>query len=387
MKTLLHIIFVAVLCLLALPAANAQTDTLTNARLFRNAKSHVERNRNTSIQQSAAQDDDDVVVEKLRTLEALYSAGKYTEVLELSRQIHENYRLPKAQSLLRQKYTIAAYKELEYHKEADSVARQFWKKDPFYTPVPYNPERFDPVPFTNVLNNYYTMPKFSVWAAAGLISGKPLLDTVHIIIDTLQRTPSYNAKGYLVQLGIGYRPVRILSISIAPTWSACEIERTSNRTGISTFYYKEKYRQLSLSLCMEASWFGGRKILVPSIYAGMQGKYLITSKFKAYETTNGVYAEVADYTINSNSKNRFKCALLGGVRLSVNIGRIAYFGDVGVSYDINPFNDPDKKLDDRALLYDKLYVPDIFHLLAYTVKVGVKVNLQYMTIAKFNYGY
>jgi hypothetical protein len=55
--------------------------------------------------------------------------------------------------------------------------------------------------------------------------------------------------------------------------------------------------------------------------------------------------------------------------------------------DMLPYNDPSKKYHNYDLLYQNLYVPDMFRMLEYTVKFGIKINLQYKTIAKFNYGY
>ena len=368
---------------LALPNATAQSDTLSDLRLFQKAATSDSIGDNVAANHTSAQATDSVG-EKIRILESLYSAGKYNQVLTLSRQIQEQHDLSKAQNILRLKYTIAAYKDLECNREADSAAKLFWRRDPFYKVS----EDSDPLSFQEVLNNYYTMPKFSLWLAAGKTFIKPQLDTVHNILASEQRTPTYDAEGYVVQIGLEYRPLRILTVSLAPSFSTYKIDRTSQRSDIATFYYKEDCQAIALPLYLDATLFAGRSVVEPSIYAGAQVRYILRSQYKAYEEAVGSYTKIPDSKDNLNLKNRLNTSILGGVRLYINgRGRITYFGDFGVVYDLHQYNAPSKKFDNQALMFDKSYVPDIFHLLEYTVKVGVKVNLQYKTIAKYKYGY
>ena len=385
MKTLKHIILTALMLLvLLLPDAQAQTDTLSDLRLFRKAAtSDTSDAANISVRQTANQTADSIA-ENLRTLQSLYSAGKYNQVLTLSRQMQERHSLSKDDNTQRLKYTIAAYKDLDCNREADSAAKLFLQRDPFYEVSVGN----DPVSFQEVVDNYYTMPKFSVWVAGGKTFIKPQLDTVHNILASEQQTPTYSTESYMVQLGIEYRPLRILTVSLAPMFSFAKIERTTSRSDISTFYYKEDCQSVALPLYIEASLFAGRSVVEPSFYAGAQVKYLIRSQYQAYEETVGHYTEIPAFADNLDIKNRLNTSILGGIRLYINgRGRITYFGDFGVAYDLNPYNVPSKKFDNASLMFDKSYVPDIFHILEFTAKIGVKINLQYKTIAKFKYGY
>ena len=361
--------------------AHAQRDTLPDRQLFPNAASddaNIDADLSTDVNAT------DTIAERLRTLQSLYSAGKYSDALQLSQSIHDNCHLSKNQNLLRLKYTVAAYKDLAYHREADSAARLFWQKDPFYDP---NNDPDAPVPFSEIMDNYYTKPKFSLWVAAGKTTAKPRLDTVRIIIDTVQRKPEYDIQGYSAQIGFEYRPLKILSISVAPSFNAYKMNRTSKRSDISTFYYKEDFQIISMPLGMEVALFSKSRFFVPSAYTGVQAKYLIHSKYTAYEAANGVFTKIPDKVENTTLKTRFNAALFGGIKLNFNKGRITYFGDIGVSYDILPYNDPNKLFDNYSLIYDKTHIPDVFHLLEYTYKIGVKVNLQYKIIAKYDYGH
>ncbi|MBQ4408031.1 MAG: hypothetical protein II852_13620 [Bacteroidales bacterium] len=380
-----HIILTAILLLaLLLPDAHAQTDTQSDLRLFRKAAtSDTSDAANISVRQTANQTADSIA-EYLRTLQSLYSAGKYNQVLTLSRQMQEQHSLSKDDNTQRLKYTIAAYKDLDCNREADSVAKLFRQRDPFYEVSVGS----DPVSFQEVVDNYYTMPKFSVWVAAGKAFIKPQLDTVHNILASEQQTPTYSTESYMVQLGIEYRPLRILTVSLAPLFSIAKYERSSSRSSTATFYYKEESQTVALPLYVEASLLAGRSVVEPSFYAGVQVKYLIRSRYQAYEETVGKYTKIPAFADNLGIKNRLNTSVLGGIRLYINgRGRITYFGDFGVAYDLNPYNVPSKKFDNASLMFDKSYVPDIFHILELTAKIGVKINLQYKTIAKYKYGY
>jgi hypothetical protein len=67
---------------------------------------------------------------------------------------------------------------------------------------------------------------------------------------------------------------------------------------------------------------------------------------------------------------------------------MTYFADMGISLDMLPFNNPEKIFCNSDLLYQNFYVPDVYRMIEYSVKLGIKVNLQYKTIAKYkNYDY
>ncbi|MBQ3658383.1 MAG: hypothetical protein II956_16325 [Bacteroidales bacterium] len=99
------------------------------------------------------------------------------------------------------------------------------------------------------------------------------------------------------------------------------------------------------------------------------------------------YTEIPDYKSNVNLKNRQNCSLLGGARFNYNNRRITLFADIGMSYDLIQLNSTGKNKGKRELIYQNLYVPDVFSLIEFSAKVGIKVNLQYKTIAKNRYGY
>ena len=331
-----------------------------------------------AAQHSAAQTDAPVF---LQTLEDLYSAGKYEQLLQLSQSLHDSAHLSKEQNLQRLKYTVAAYKDFGYRREADSLARLFLQKDPFY-----DVQKGDPLPFREVLGNYYTMPKFAVWMAGGMHFVRPVLKTIRPIMDASVE-PEYDVRGNSLQIGFEYRPLKMLSVSVAPTLVKYEIERKMRRTDLATFHYNESCKAFALPLAVEAGLhvFGDK--FVPSVYGGAQFKYILGTKSNAYTDAIGTYTEVPDMKDDIRYKNRTNFSVLGGARLNYTRRRITFFLDFGVSYDMKPYNDPDKKFDDRALMYQSLYIRDVFRLLDYTAKLGVKVNFQYKTIAKHHYGY
>ncbi|MBO7597741.1 MAG: hypothetical protein J6T70_11940 [Bacteroidales bacterium] len=153
------------------------------------------------------------------------------------------------------------------------------------------------------------------------------------------------------------------------------------------FYYNEDCAILSVPLCLEANIFSGNEIVVPSVYAGAQFRYILSSNYIAYTEAEGVYPERSDLADGIDTKNRINTSVLGGVKLNVNVKRITYFADLGIAYDFRSYNNPAKKYNDAALLYQNLYIPDVFRLLEFSLRAGVKVNLHYKTIAKYNYGY
>lgn len=347
MKGFLHIFLMMTIAIAALQTAHAQGDTLS----------------------------------QLQRLEDLYSAGKYEQVLQLSQQLGDSHILSKDENLQRLKFTVAAYKDFGYRREADSTARLFFEKDPFYEVKPD-----DPLPFRATLGNYYTMPKFSVWMAAGVRMVRPVLHSMRQIVDTVGN-PEYDINGYSAQIGFEYSPKRMLSISIAPSFAKYQIERKMIRSEIATFRYNESCKVFELPVIAEMMMYPWGNDLVPSIYGGAQLKYIIATKSNAYTDAIGTYTEVPAKKDDTDYKNRTNYSVLGGARLNYNHRRITFFVDFGVSYDIKPYNDPDKKFDDLTLMYNNLYIRDVFSMLEYTAKIGVKVNLQYTTIAKHHYGY
>ena len=379
------IILISTLVLVAATAtqALAQIDTLQNLPLYKNAAADGDDGAADGVSHVEAQAKDSIAAQ-LRNLQSLYAAGKYNAALLLSQEIQDKYNLPKAENLIRLKYTLAAYKDLGYDAEADDYAKRYLQKDPFFTP---DQHPNDPVSFLKVLSNYDSRPKFSVWAAIGRIGVEPYMDTIRTIIDTVSRKPDYDIKGYAVQLGFEYRPFKIFSVSIAPSVHTYDLNRTIPRTDIATFHYKESSLVFALPIFVEAGLYRKREIFVPSVYAGAQMKFAFNSEYQAYTTAPGMYTETPDYKDNTDTKNTVNYSILGGVRLNFNHRRMTYFADFGLSLDMQPYNDPEKIFDTNDLLYQNFYVPDVYRMVEYTVKLGIKVNLKYKTIAKYNYGY
>ena len=383
MKTHIHIL-ITILIAATCTSVTAQTDTLQSSSLYKNFTADpIEGERSLSDNFDF---EENTIAIQLNMLHTLYSAGKFHDALQLSREIADLPHLTKEQSHDLLKYTISAYKSLDYDREADSLAKQYLKKDPFYNP---DEDKDAPVLFKKVLKNYYTRPKFSVWAAIGKHTVETFHDTIRTIIDTNAnaRKPEYDIMGFSVQLGFEYRPSKIVSISLAPSIISYDLERTIKRTDIATFHYNESSTVLAIPLYVEASLPLRREIIVPSVYAGAQMKYVISSQYTAYTDAIGTYTPTPDTKSCTDIKNRLNCSILGGVRIKHNRRRMTYFADLGMSLDMLPYNDPKKKYTNLDLLYNHSHIPDIFQMLEYTVKVGIQVNLQYQTIAKNNYGY
>ncbi|MBQ4409025.1 MAG: hypothetical protein II852_18660 [Bacteroidales bacterium] len=379
-------ILISALVIIAATAtqALAQIDTLPDLPLYKNVAADTDEGAEGGVNYAVPQTKDTIDAQ-LRSFQNLYSAGKYHAALKLSQEIQDKYDLQKPEKLILLKYAIAAYNDLDYDNEADRFAKDYLQKDPFYDPEKHTD---DPISFRKVLDNYYTKPKFSVWAAIGRIGVEPYMDTIRSIIDTTSRTPEYDIKGYEVQLGFEYRPFKIFSISIAPSVHTYDLARTISRTDIATFHCNESSLMFTLPILVEAGLYRKREIFVPSIYAGAQMKYVFNSEYKAYTLAPGIYTEIPEYKDNADLKTKFNYSILGGVRLNFNHRRMTYFADMGISLDMLPFNDPEKIFSNSDLLYQNFYVPDVYRMIEYSVKLGIKVNLQYKTIAKYkNYDY
>lgn len=381
MKTHIHILL-TILIAATCTSVTAQTDTLQGSPLYQNVTADPIEGELSLVNNTLT----DTIETMFRQLHSMYSAGKFHDALQVSREIADLPQLSKEQNQDLLKYTISTYKSLDYDHEADSIAKQYLTKDPFYNP---DEDKDAPVLFTKVINNYYTAPKYSVWAAIGKHNVETFHDTIRTIIDTTAnaRKPEYNITGFSVQLGFEYRPSKIVSISLAPSVTTYELNRTINRTDIAKFHYNETSIVFALPLYVEAALPLSREIVVPSVYAGAQMKFLVRSEYTAYTEAIGTYTEVPDMQSSTDLKNRFNYSFLGGVRIKHNRRRMTYFSDLGMSLDMLPYNDPKKIYSNYDLLYNHFHVPDIFQMLEYTVKVGIQVNLQYKTIAKNNYGY
>ena len=381
MKTLILILLSTFLLVAATASsALAQNDNAQGLPLFQNASSDPIEGEPNNIK--ITDNDNDTIGSQLRQLLSLYSAGKYHAALQQSQKIKKNPNLSKEQNQDHLKYTIAAYKDLEYDREADSLARIFRKKDPFYIP-----RSIDPVSFKQILAHYTTKPKFSIFVAVGKVNTYPKLDTVRTIVDSLRLDPDYEIEGYSLQLGFEYRPLKLFTISLAPSVTSYDITRTIKRAEFATFRYYESSTVLALPLYVEMGWYRKREIFVPSIYAGTQLKFMFDSKYKAYTDAMGQFNTIPDYRNDTYTKTKINYSVLGGIRLNLNRRRMTYFADLGLSMDMLPYNDPAKKYQNNYLLYQNFYIPDIYRMMEFTIKFGVKVNLQYKTIAKNNYGY
>ena len=379
-RLILNILPLLIITAAAMPTLYAQNDTLSNMLLFPNtASDDVFGNDSTARQTSAPKTD--TIAEQLTNLQNLYSMGKYGQVLVLARDMHRAGHLTKSQNLLRLKYDIAAFKELGYHREADSAAMYYLLQDPFYS-VDDN----DPIPFREVLENYYTMPRFAVWASGGKSWSNQLFDTVRTIIDT-DAYPCIFFKGSSLQVGFEYRPTKILALSVAPQFTSYNIETSKPRANSSDFYLQEKARMITIPLYVEVGLYTGNEVFVPSLYVGAQVRYLISSEYTAFTEVPDVYTETSEIQDNTDTKTRLNYSLLGGGRININIRRFTFFADCGVSADLREYNDPAKKYSNYDLLYQHLYVPEAYRNIEIAAKIGVKVNIHYVTIPKFNYGH
>jgi hypothetical protein len=362
---------------------DARIDTASNVH-----RSEINKKEQQKADNDAALlSDNENIGEQLRNLNRLYLAGKYEEALQLSQSIRENFHdLNIDDESKRQMFTIAALKDMEYNEKADSATRRFLGRNPFY-----KAKSDDPIPFQENLSNYYTTPKFSIWISVGQVIAIPVIDTVHVITDTItSMKPSYeNENSETVQLGFEYHPSKYLSVSVAPTYTVYHFTRSIDRTERSIFHYAESNKILSVPLRVEAYWaHKDHQKWVPSIYLGASAKYILQSTYTAYTETPGERRYEADEkTHDLDDKTRLNVALLGGARINYNYRRITIFGDLGIAGEIKPFNNPKAAYSNNDLAYDKMYIPDIFHVMELSAMIGIKVNLGYKTIAKYGYGH
>ncbi|MCR5454830.1 MAG: hypothetical protein K6F33_07585 [Bacteroidales bacterium] len=351
-----------------------------------NAKPLETKNNQKTSKDSLHLHTDDELGEMLRILQRLYLAGKYDDAIKLSQDIHDNYHLAPEDEADRHKYTIASLKEMEYNEQADSMAKVFLGKNPFY-----KVKSSDPVPFKDIISNYYTAPQFSIWLSGGQALPSPVLDTVHVIIDTINPKPEYDGQEFssvTFQLGLEYHPWKFLSVAVAPTYTKYKYARTIDRTSRTTFNYEETDQILSVPLRIEGYLFTGEEKWVPSLYLGAKFKYIFKATYNAYNLSEGDSKYVLeDKELDLDDKNQINFAILGGIRLSYNYRRITIFGDLGLAYDLKPFNNPKAAMSNNELAYSYMYIPDIFHIIEPSAMIGIKVNLKYKTIAKYGYGH
>jgi hypothetical protein len=272
---------------------------------------------------------------------------------------------------------------MEYNAEADSMVQNFLQADPFY-----HPRYTDPMSFRELLTNYYTMPRFSVWASVSNIKVNTKIDTVYVLtIDTLQRKPEYDYDAFSLQVGFEFHLKKFLSVAIAPEFYSYKSSRTIKRHEFATFYYNERYMMLGLPIRIEAGLYRKKEFFVPSAFVGFEPKYVLSSKYQSYVDIIGQIKNIPDYQSNVNVKNKINYAFFGGARLSFNRNLMTYFLEGTVSADMKNVNNNNKKYATRDILYRDLYILDSYKTSQLALSIGVKVNLKYKTVAKNGYGY
>lgn len=363
--------------------ASAQNDSLPDIPLYDNAVSKDAPPSDTRGIINGMSEVNFFGDDELRNFYNYFAAGKYREAVESSKKINTS-KFSKNQTQVFYRYAVAAYKEMEFNAEADSLARRFLEKDPLYQPVGY-----DPSSFREILENYYTIPKLSVWVSTAKNYIKTRLDTVYVTtIDTLQREPDYDYNTFSVQVGFEYHPIRFLSIAVAPTLTFYDYTRSSRRHEWATYYFKEKYSVLSLPLRVEAGWYRDNLFFAPSIYVGIQPKYVLRSRYVSYVELHRLIEDEPDYKSNTDVKNQFNYALFCGARLCFNHKkRFSYFVEASFSRDMLTINDSGKKYETTDAVFRDLYINDAYRIEEIIVMAGIKVNLKYSTVAKNGYGY
>ena len=366
---------------LAAVSLSAQNDSLSARRFLQNAVS------DDSPQIDNDMDSQNTVSDSLSggvmALLNLYNAGKYREALDYSQRLLDRGHLSKRGVQTCQIVNVAALKNLEYNYEADSAARHFLQKDPLYKPSSYELQTF-----REVLGNYYTMPRFSVWLGAGNCSVFHSCDTVYVTaVDTMQRQPDYKFSSQHFQIGFEYNIIKWLSVSAAPTFLVVNYTRSIKRHPLATYYYEEDYLCLGIPVLLEASLYRGREFFVPSAYVGFQPKIMLKSSFTSYIDYVNASNDEPVKGSSIDGKNRFNTSIVCGVRFSFNHNRMSYFADVRTSRDLNPLNNPDRKYSTPEVVFNHLYIPDVIRLTEFSLMLGIKVKLKYKPVAKFGYGY
>jgi hypothetical protein len=252
--------------------ASAQTDTLPYIPLYVNAASKNAPAADNHSVVHVASNNDFIANEDLRTFYNLYAAGKYREAIAHSRRM-STADFDKLEHQFHLKYAIAAYKEMELNEEADSLAKLFYQETPFYEPT-----LFDPVSFRELLDNYYTMPKFSVWLALSNNIVMAKVDTVFVISnDTMQRKPDYKFNSFGFQVGFEYHPLKWLSVSVSPTLTHTSYTRSIRRHEMSSYKFSDEYTTIAFPMRIEAGLYRRRAAFVPSVFAGFQPKIIVKS--------------------------------------------------------------------------------------------------------------
>ncbi len=334
--------------------ASAQTDTLPYIPLYENAASKNAPAADNHSVVHVASNNDFIANEDLRTFYNLYAAGKYREAIAHSRRM-STADFDKLEHQFHLKYAIAAYKEMELNEEADSLAKLFYQKNPFYETT-----LFDPVSFRELLDNYYTMPKFSVWLALSNNIVMAKVDTVFVISnDTMQRKPDYKFNSFGVQVGFEYHPLKWLSVSVSPTLTHTSYTRSIRRHEMSSYKFSDEYTTIAFPMRIEAGLYRRRAAFVPSVFAGFQPKIIVKSDITSTHSLIGAMDDRIEKS-NADDKNKVNYSVLGGVRLSYNIHRLTLFGEVCMSMDTKTFYDTKKQYLHPDIVYKHLYIPDVF---------------------------
>ncbi|MBO7141606.1 MAG: hypothetical protein J6V76_00635 [Bacteroidales bacterium] len=367
--------------LLASVSLSAQNDSVPARSFLQNAVSDDTPQNDNGIDSHQAVSDS--LGGGVMALLNIYNAGKYREALDYSQKLLNRGHLSKRGVITCQMLNVASLKNLEYNYEADSAVRHFLQKEPLYKPT-----NFEPLSFLQVLDNYYTMPRFSIWLGAGNSFVRHICDTVYVTtVDTMQQQPDYSFSSRMFQIGFEYNIIKWLSVSAAPTLSMVSYTRSISRHPLASYHYDEDYVCLGIPIVLEASLYRGREFFVPSAYVGFQPKIMLKSTFTSYiDYVNAANDDPATGS-SLDGKNRINTSLLCGVRFSFNHNRMSYFADIRASHDLNPLNKCNNKYALPEVVFNHLYVPDVIRINEFSLMLGVKVKLKYKTVAKFSYGY
>ncbi len=329
--------------------------------------------------------------ERIADAEKLYDEGKYSLVIEQMENIIEECNLKGNKKYEVLKYLAAANYELDELEKADDYMRLFLKKKPYYEINLNN----DPVTFIERIDYFKKWP----WLEIGLSGGKPfnniIVDSIFPVLDTA--STDYNQQfttqsAYFASFNLVVNLNRFLSIGTGASYSQQIIAQTIPMFQGIDFNYSEKMKQIYIPLFLKFSY--PIKNIVPSVYAGGEYIYMLSSEYYYNYTQNGTYDQKYEFLIAqrkrsdevldlATERNQIRFSAIAGVQIAYKMKKMKIFANFKYRKELNYFNNTDTRYNRLDMYLTNYYVfPDI-RFESYEVSVGFTYSFFYKVKSKY----
>jgi hypothetical protein len=318
----------------------------------------------------------------------LFDEGAFRQSEKIAKQILETCELNKTQENEMLKLLASIYYEMDELEKGDEYVADFMKKNPYYVVS----KRNDPPLFRDAIKKLKSFPGFSLSIRGGIPLGQVTTTKVFPIFNQADYLQDYTIKPVFQSgLELGWNITSAFSLNIG---SGIRIQRILHQVSQYNqlyFNYDEQNTSAQIPVYLGLNIPISGKFDV-KFFAGGEFNLFVSGKYDYFYTASSDISNELSFYLNrkkdnvkieSNERNKYRYAALGGIKFIYKIERFAVFTEARYVKEFANFNKPEKRFVDPDLYLANNYAISDIKLENLDISVGMIYNFSYKVKSRY----